>query len=199
MYLFAQLSTDDPAVLEKIGEKIADGVSEGVKHGLKATSENAPTNWILMFAAISLALLGFVAIIFVVVRFIKALQDLSKAQDERDREHRIHVKEMQTEFNLRARESQAGCHDHSKEIVGMGKEAIASLSTLSGRLEQTASHIDKSSEAVANSVHSIKNVLHEHSLALALAEAQRAKPQPAAGNVFQNFETAQPFQEKAGT
>lgn len=179
--ILAQLP-DQKKALEAIGEKIAEGVSEGVKIGLQNSSENAPTNWILMFAAVMLAILGAITMVLIVTRFIGVLREINDGQDTRDREHRLHVQTIQKEFNERTDLARKECHDHSKDIVGMGKEAVASISTFSGRLEATAAHIDKSSESIERSVHGIRNVLQEHHTALTLALTRQGvaplQPQP---------------------
>lgn len=145
---FAQVMNPDAA--EKIGEKIADGVAKG----LEQTSVVAPTNWILMVAAIVLAALGFGALCWLVPKILATIKELQAAQDNRDAEHRQHVRELSSEFNTRSRESAAECHTHSKEVVALGKESAAILSS-------AASDIKHGIESVQTIVHDNRALVHD--------------------------------------
>jgi uncharacterized protein YejL (UPF0352 family) len=162
MLLLAQET--DPA-LQKIGEQIAEGVSEGLKEGLKTTSENAPTNWILMITVVALAALGTWALF----RFLTTLKEVNRAQDDRDKDHRQHVRDLAEEYYQRDRDTREEWKSHSKDIVAMGKES-------SSMIASAASDLKATSKENKDIVHDVRNILHEHKGALDLALMQLGKP-----------------------
>ncbi len=151
--------------LKEIGEKIAEGVSEGLKEGLKTTSENAPTNWILMLTVVALACLGSWAL----AKFLQTLKEVNKAQDERDSAHRQHVRDLSSEFNLRVREQAADQNANAKEIVAMGKESSVLMAAAAADVKET-------SKQNKDTVHEVRGILQEHRGALDMALMQLGKP-----------------------
>lgn len=139
------------AAAEVVAEKVADKFLSGID---TAASQN-PREYLMVVLVVA----SLLAIMAVVLLFLRFLKNQEMKADEREGNRQDHMETMASSFTEQNRESQRSCHAHSVEMIRLRNEGDVILREHSRDLKDITSDLSKNVHDFKNTAQAVKYVV----------------------------------------